>query len=205
MRDLLVLCPDVRWHAVLEAILPRWQSLGLGREISFLVEKSVGHRDGGVRKHGPELVSFRSGDFRYVLIVLDRRGCGDQRDTSVVEKEMLARLERSWPGRADVFVVDPDVEAWMLGAHSHYSRVRGLEGRNPRAYWEKNGVWMRNEPKPRVDTKEAVEGFFRSFYARPTAANYRLIAERASLALDGCYCESFHRFVQRLRMWFGDR
>lgn len=201
MRDLVVLCPDIRWEAVLESVLRRWQALGLPRPLNYQVHRPPGRTDGGVRALGPALLRSFEKTTRHALIVFDWHGCGDARSPSEIETSLRETLDVHWDGRAEVLVVKPDLEEWLLGASSHFGRVRQLRGISVRQVWADSGQWPRDASKP-PETKALVERIFVRFQAKPSSANYRKIASAASLQLERCQSSSFHRFVTLLRSWF---
>lgn len=194
----MVVCPDQRWQAVLDEVLLRQQSLGLSRALEHEVVRIPGRTDGGTRTEGVALLQMHRRTYRHELLIFDHRGCGDPRPAQLIEADLDETLE-SW-GKA--LVVDPDLEDWFVGGHTHYARLRGMDGVDAIRWWRVEGFLGAGAAKPEP-RKEAVESLFRAHSVRPSSANYRKVAQRASLRLERCKSRSFRVFVETLRGWFG--
>lgn len=205
MRDLVVLAPDVMWKAVLEAILARHEALELARPLAFEIIFHPGQRDGGVRAHAGSTLQAFAGTYAHALAVMDHAGCGDDREPTQVEADLNEQLRDAWGERASALVVAPELESWLIGGAAHFGAVSSRASSDPRTWMRNNGLWATAEAKP-LDPKQAIEAYFHRHGVRPpiSSANYRKIAARASLRLDRCRCDSFHRFVMLLRGWFNE-
>ena len=202
MSDLVVLCPDIRWRATLEALLQRHEALKLKRHLQVKVFNPPGHTDGGVRVHATELLASYVRQYKYAMVIIDYEGCGSKKSAEEIQESLKNAVQMSWGERASAFVVEPELEAWMIGGHRHFSAVRRLEHVSVRDWLAEHYQWKIGAEKP-ADPKTAVEAVFRHHGARPSSANYRKIAARASLRTRSCRCSSFQRFVEQLQSWFG--
>ncbi len=201
MKDLYVLCADLNAKAVLEALLRRPKSLDI-RQVDYDVyHNPIGH-DGGTRADGPALVRrAAAGAYSHAMVVIDWEGCGATGDARGLERELTARLSTDWADRGQAIVIDPELEAWLVGAHRHFGKVCRVRPSPVRKWLAQAELWPMNDPKP-ARPKEAVEAWLRAHRARRTSANYRKIAAAASLRLERCRSESFGLFVRTLRRWF---
>lgn len=200
MDDLCIICPGGHWKAVLESLIERHVHLGI-REITSEVFAAPLGRDRLLRTHGPQLALRRRQRFNHCLIIFDHDRCGDDRPAEKIEAELNAALARDWDGNAKALVVSPSVEHWLLEGHRVFSRVRGLVGVDVRKWMADAGLWAAKADQP-ADARGVVEQVFLNHGARPSAANYRLIADEAPIRLDTCEAASFRRLVFTLRDWF---
>ncbi|MBI4704499.1 MAG: hypothetical protein HY744_25635 [Deltaproteobacteria bacterium] len=200
MRDLLVLCADLNARATIEAILSRPRSLQT-RPIDFEVRHNPIGADGGTRAHGVSILRAALGSFSHAMMVFDWEGCGASGDPEVIERDLTARLAADWANRALAIVLDPELEAWLVGAHRHFGKVSGVDVADARQWLAEREWWPRQQDKP-ARPKEALEAWLRAHGARRTSANYRRIMKAASLRVESCRCASFRRFATALRRWF---
>lgn len=200
MTDLLVVVPDVKWKAVIEAILARPASLGVRQPVFEIVDWPG--RDGGVRANLAAIARLHRGRCEHVLAVFDWDGCGSKASPHEIQKSLDAALAGDWQNRGRAIVVDREIETWVIGAYQHFGILsRRASEINAREWFAESGLWPLDTAKPK-DAKSAVERFFRHVGAAPNAANYRKLASKASLSLEADRCDSFRRFVQTLRAWF---
>lgn len=200
MDDLCIICPGGHWKAVLESLIERYVHLGI-REINCEVFAAPLGRDRLLRTKGPELALRRRQRFNHCLIIFDHDRCGDTRPPAEIERELDARLAADWGESARALVVAPSLEAWLLEAHRVFSRVRGLKGVDVRKWMSEAGLWDEKAGVP-DDARGVVEQLFLGHGARPSAANYRVIADEAPIRMDVCQSETFRRMVLLLRSWF---
>jgi hypothetical protein len=199
MSDLVVICPDQNWKAVLEAVLSRHESLKI-REIDFMVLHNPLGSDGGTRVHGARFVRTQRSRFSHALVVFDRQGCGSSQPEETIEQEVEVDLQRDWQEHGRAVVVEPELEMWLIGAHYHFREIPKLAGVNAREWFSKKGLWPNGAKKPDAP-KEHIEELFRAHRMTRSSANYRKIASTASLMPERCRCRSFGRFVGILRGW----
>jgi len=201
MKDLVVLCPDIRWEAVLHAALLRYRSFGLSRRISFDVVRVPGRTDAFVCQEGPRFLEIERNKYKHGLLIFDHDGCGDERTASDLEAELSGSLSTTWGKNAGVIIVEPELESWLVGAHAHFGVVSGLSSVDVIKWMRDRGYWLPGDSKP-ADPKGAIEALFAHHQSRPSSANYRKIASLASLSSENCSCDSFKRFSRRIKDWF---
>lgn len=201
MKDLVILVADVQAKAVLEALLQhRLHSLGLPRELTVDVVNSAG-TDGGVRTRGTDVLRYLAPAAKHAMMIFDHHGCGDDSPAEVIEEALEKQLRAAWGSRAACIVLEPELEEWVVGARSAFGEIEELSGVDATAWWSNRGFKRDDRGKP-VPVKAAIDDLFDAHGARRSAANYRLIAGRASLRLDRCQSRSFHKLVRQLREWF---
>jgi hypothetical protein len=183
MRDLVVLCADAMWTATLEAILYRHESLGLRRPLDADVRHIPGESDGGARTRGAKILRYERPRFSHALLVFDHDGCGDLRLPEQIQAEIDHELSADWAGNAKSIVVAPEVEAWIVGGHKHFSHIRGLERAPVREWLAEKHHWPKGIDKP-ADPKGALSALFSTYGAKLSSANYRRIMSHASLSSD---------------------
>lgn len=199
--DLAVVIPDRHWAAVVDALLQRHQSLNIRPNVQFELRNQTIGRDGALRKFGVDLARVELRRAAKVIVIFDYAGCGDERSAAEIQLEMQVNLDASDPGRARVLVVEPELETWLIGGHAALRHLDGLETLDARAWWLGKGHWPDGQAKP-TDPKRAMESLFLEHRLHYSAANLRVLAERGSLSVDRCKCESYREFVATLRAWF---
>ncbi|MCA9538380.1 MAG: hypothetical protein KC620_05800 [Myxococcales bacterium] len=201
MDDLCVICPGGHWKAVMEALLERHLHLGIREITSEVIAFPLG-RDRLLRARGPDLARLQRDRFHHCLIVLDADRSGEDADAAAIEESLNRRLAEVWSDSgARALVAEPSVEGWLLEGHRVFSRVRGLRGVDVRQWLAERDLWALKADLP-DDPRAVVEALFLAHGARPSAANYRLIADEAPIRLDRCQATSFRRMVHILREWF---
>jgi len=200
VKDLVVLVADGQARAVLEAVLARWQALGLPAALDVEVVNIAG-TDGGVRTQGAAVMARFASQCRHGLVLFDHEGCGSDEAAELLERELERQARTAWGERLACVVLEPELEEWLTGATRAFPEVEELAGVDVPAWWARHGFPLGDRHKPRR-VKEAMEAVFHAHDARRSAANYRLIARLASLRLDRCQSRSFRRFVEALRRWF---
>ncbi len=200
MDDLLILCPNRKWRAVMEVFLARTRHLGI-RDITVSV-KSV--PDGGSRalaRHGVQLARPNTERFHHCMVVLDADQVGDERDAMDLSSAIEAELRTTWEDRSKVIVADPSLDAWLIQGHRFFSRVPGLRGVDVRQALDEMGHWPMGQAVP-DQPRHAMEMLFNQHGASLSAANYRVIAENFPIRFDLIEAQCFRRFVLSLREWF---
>lgn len=200
MDDLCIICPGGHWKAVMEALLERHIHLGI-REVECSIFSVPLGRNPLIRREAATLAKRCRQGFNHCLVIVDHDTSGDPRPAHMVEADMNKALAAEWGTDARALVVSPSVEAWLLEGHQVFSRVRGLRGLDVRKWMAEQGLWPEKADMPE-NPRAVVEELFLEHGARPSAANYRLIADEAPIRLDRCQAESFRRMVLVLREWF---
>ena len=200
MDDLLILCPNRKWRAVMEVFLSRSRHLGI-RDVTAAV-KSV--PDGGSRalaRHGVQLAHPNTDRYHHCLIVLDADQAGDEREPMELSEALEKELRTTWEERCRVIVADPSLDSWLIQGHRFFSRVPGLRGVDVRQALHEMGHWPLGQDVP-DQPRHAMESLFEQFGASISAANYRVMADNFPIRLDTIDAPCFRRFVLTLRDWF---
>ncbi len=201
MTRLMCVVADKNIEAAVSALLEcRRPALGLA---DFSLEKIVVHprRDPGCYHEGPEFLKglMGTGDHRG-LLVFDQAWQGNPHATAVdTEAAVRARFANlGIAGRAEVVVIEPELEAWVWSSSPHVGQVLGWDGNHAtlRGWLSKRGLWPDDAPKP-PDPKKAVEAVLSKQRIPQSSALYRQLARRVSLG--GCQDAAFLRFREFLR------
>lgn len=200
MDDLVLICPDRRWKAVLEAFLERSKHLGI-RDISSQVYCLGAGGSKTLLAQAAAIAEQQVQNFNHCLILLDADRAGDERDPIEVEASVREVMGSSWEGRASAIVASPSLEAWLLEAHRVFARVPGLRGVDVRQWLSESGLWPMDEAQP-DQARHAMERLFDAHDARMSAASYRMIAAAYPFRFDRIENPSIRRFIHTLRDWF---
>ncbi|WP_025321804.1 methylation-associated defense system protein MAD4 [Deferrisoma camini] len=201
--DLVCVVADKNIEAVISTLVgERRRSIGL-RE--FSVEVHVHPlRDPGCYRDGPEFLRGLLGDTpSRGLLVFDQAWEGNPHpsaaDTERAVREQFAALGIA--DRAEVVVVEPEIEAWVWSRSPHVERVLGWAGARPplREWLKTRGLWPEDRAKPE-DPKATVEDALREKRIPRSSALYRELAEKVTLR--GCQDAAFGRLCDVLRRWF---
>ena len=202
--DLVVLLPGKDERAMIEGLLARGASLGI-RPVrpEFVVHHQ---RDPGCYKNAEALLRLFANRARHALVMFDHEGSGQEgRSAREVEEDVRDRLRRSgWEDRAEVLVLEPELETWVWSDSPVVAEALGWERREPplRRWLEERGLWNPGEPKPHRP-KEAVEAALETVRLSRSSAIYGRIA--AGVSLKRCVDPSFLRLTQILKEWFPAR
>ena len=199
MKDLTLIVADKNMHFALKGALARPAALGI-RPIS--VEFSVHpNRDGGMRSTGPELLALKRRTARYGLLVLDREGCGVEKDDADgLETELMERMKPVWGTAAAALVIEPEVDIWMWGADNALKTVLGWDHTPSIREWiTTKGYILDANGKP-VRPKEALDAILRELAVPRSAALYEELASK--LSLKRCADPAFVRLRTILHKWF---
>lgn len=200
-RDLIVLAADKNIDFGLRGLLGRPKALGV-RSVAadFLVHP---RRDPGCVREAHDVLRPSVGDYRHALVVFDHQGSG--RDTQPIDRladEVRDRLAANgWGGRAEVIVLDPELEVWVFADSPHVEHCLGWRrGRGTLRRWlEARKLWAPGRAKPEAP-REALDEVLRELRRPRSSALYRCIAERVSLA--GCTDPAFRKLASTLARWF---
>lgn len=201
--DLVCVVPDKNIESAIRTLLDvRRPALGLS---AFVFDVLVHpRRDPGCYHEGPAFLRGLLGDgTTKCLLVLDHAWEGNPHASAVdAEHAIRARIEACGiGGRADVVVIEPEVEAWVFSGSPHVDTVLGWAGAKPdlRTWLSDRGLWPSSEVKP-PDPKAAMEAALREKRIPRSSSLYRDLAMKVSL--DGCRDGAFARFRAVLARWF---
>jgi hypothetical protein len=198
--DLVVLVPGKDDEETIRGLLSRPESLGV-RPLSFRVLRHPRHDPGCFSEPVGVLQPFL-GLAAKALVVFDYEGCGQEgRAACDVASDVRGRLEASgWTDRAEVIVIEPELEAWVWSDSPHVTDALGWRDRTPalREWLAAKGFLSPNRAKPQRP-KEALLAALREARVQQSASIYREIAARVSLAR--CQDTAFGNLVRILREW----
>ncbi len=201
MKDLVVLVADKNMEQTVKGLLGRSRSLGIRPlEYDTFVHP---RRDPGCLNEAHDFLRPFARSYGYALVMFDREGCGrEQVEARTLAEEVKARLaDNSWPDRAEVVVLDPELEVWVWSASPHVAACLGWADCQPslRAWLAEEGHWPPETPKP-PRPKEAMEAALRQVRKPRSSAIYLELAQTVSL--QGHTEPAFLRFAGALQRWF---
>jgi hypothetical protein len=201
-RDLVVLtaCADQR-EAIRVVLSVRSESLGI-RPVRFDI-RAHPRRDPGCFHEAPAVLQAYQRDSLHALVLFDREGSGQElRSSEKLEEDLRRRLRAAgWGDRADVVVIDPELEIWLWARSPHVASILGFACTTDelRERLEDQGLWPAGAIKP-ARPKEAVEQALRWSRQPRSPALYAELGRKVGLA--SCVDPSFHRLVRVLSAWF---
>jgi len=199
--DLVVLVPCKDMESAVQGLLSRPKALGI-RQIQYCIYIHV-ERDPGCLNRSHDFLRSMSKRFSHALVMFDRHGCGrESRTRDALEQTVKGRLSSSgWNDRANVVVLDPELEVWVWSDSPNVDRCLGWEARQPdvRTWLRQRGMWVANEVKPN-DPKEAMEIALRDACKARSSSIYEQLGHTVSV--QRCREPSFAKFLAVLRGWF---
>jgi hypothetical protein len=95
---------------------------------------------------------------------------------------ILLVADKNMEERAEVVVIDPELEIWVWSASPHVEDVLGWRGSTPplRSWLRNQGLWGDDRPKPQ-DPKRAMEGALYEKRIPRSSSLYRQLAEKVGL------------------------
>jgi hypothetical protein len=202
VHDLVVLTAGADEREALRSLLSdRTPSLGI-RRLRFVVRVHVG-RDAGCFHKAPDVLQVYQRHAAHGLVLFDREGSGQEAESArALEDDLRHRLARSgWRDRADVVVIDPELERWVWADSPHLARLVGWSGDagSLRSWLDTRGLWTSEAAKPERP-KEALQATLRHTGRRRSAALYGDLGRTVGLAR--CLDPAFQRLTSILRTWF---
>ena len=199
--DLVVLVPDRTFRAAVTILLTRHDSLGI-RPITAEIFQQPEFDPGSLKGSADYLRQFLP-THAHAIVLFDKEGCGRE-GASATELEAIVQraLDRSgWEGRAEVVVVDPELEVWVWSDSPEVDRCLGWAGRQPRLreWLRQQDMWDEGAAKP-SDPKSALDRALRE--ARRGARPPVLVQLARSMSLRRCTDRAFARFREILQHWF---
>lgn len=201
--DLVVLVADADQREILRALLDhRAAALGI-RTVRHEILKHP-RRDPGCRIEASAILQPYLAAAEHALVLFDREGCGTESvpAVTIANDVRQALADAGWGDRADVIVIDPELENWVWSHSPHVSTVLGwTDSSAPLDVWMRTtGLWPEREAKP-LRPKESLESVLARTRIRRSAALYGELARKVSLK--GCVDPAFDQLQSRLREWFG--
>ncbi|MDD2772267.1 MAG: hypothetical protein PHP45_01065 [Elusimicrobiales bacterium] len=201
-KDLVILVADKDAELALIELLRRTQALGI-RDINFDFYKHP-NRDSGCFTNAHEFLRSFANHYTHALVVLDKDGSGREgQATYSVENDLKQRLSANgWNERAEVVVIEPELEMWVWSDSPNVDSALGWDGRNPdlRGWLISCNMISASRPKP-ADPKKVFERALREAKKPKSASIFAELAHNVSF--DRCTDSSFTKLKTVLRQWFG--
>lgn len=200
MKDLIILVADKDTKFTIDGLLLRHYSLDI-KHIEYNIYIHHLH-DPGIFRGASEFLRPFINQYRHALVFLDREGSGQENKTvSQIQQEIKKRLTvNGWEGRAEVIVIDPELERWVWTDSPHVAEALGWDDyQQLRDLLMKKGLWKTNKPKPERP-KEAFDYALRVQRIPHSSSIYKGIAD--SVCFEGCVDKSFKKFRETLKNWF---
>jgi hypothetical protein len=200
--DLVLLVPGQDERQSFESLLSaRRESLGIAQiQWDILVHP---RKDAGVYCECIDVLRPVQRRARYALVVFDHEGSGQEMQPAHdVEQDLRARLANSgWGERAEVLVIQPELEIWIWSDSPEVDRALGWQGRTPglREWLKSEGLWAANAAKP-CNPRKCLLQALREVRKPYSSAVFRPIAEGVSL--HRCKDQCFGRLKEILQRWF---
>jgi hypothetical protein len=200
MKDLVVLVADKNMEHAVKGLLGRPESLQIAPvQLDVFIHP---RRDPGCLNEAHDFLRPIANGYRHALVMFDHEGCGHEGESpDVLAQTVRERLRRNgWPERADVVILDPELEIWVWHDSPHVANCLGWANQLAlRAWLRDQGDWPINDPKPQRP-KEAMEAALRQVRKPRSSAIYLELAQRVSL--QGHSEPAFQHFVDTLQAWF---
>lgn len=200
--DLVILVPGKDERETFDALLSsRQESLGI-RDVRYQILVHP-RRDPGCFHEAPDVLQPYVNLARQALVVFDHEGSGQEgRAAEDVDRDLKERLARSgWRERAEVLLLQPEMENWVWSDSPHVDHVTGWADRTPalRQWLRARGWWPEGKVKPPAP-KECLQEALRQVKMRRSSAIYRQLAEEVSL--ERCSDDAFLFFKELMQGWF---
>ena len=201
-KDLVVLVPDNNMSHTIMGILSRPESLNI-RQLKYDIHIHV-ERDPGCFQSGHDFLRPMINRYKHGLLLFDKVGSGQEsKSREVLEQTAYERLKNSgWDNRAEVIILDPELEAWVWSDSPEVDRCLGWSGKEPnlRKWMRKEGLLPGGLVKP-DNPKTSMEQALRHVKKIRSSAIYHQLA--ASVSFNRCTDPAFHKFKTTMFKWFG--
>lgn len=202
-KDLIVLAADKHIRSTLRGIMDHPKKLDI-RRVSCDIRLSPGN-DSGCRQRAADTLRHFHNQYRYALVVFDHQGCGTEKQSREdIQTEVRDQLERNgWQGaRAQVIVIEPELEAWVWSKSPRVPEILGWKGgyKTLKGWLEDEGCWQQNAVKPH-DPKRAMRRVIKkSGNAKRSPSIYTKLA--AEVSFRNCEDPAFNELKETLKRWF---
>jgi hypothetical protein len=200
-KDLIVLTADKNTEYGIRGLLSRPASFGIRPiQLDIFVHS---HHDPGCAREAQDFLRPFLRHYHRALVIFDRVGSGREMvGREVLSEEVRGRLAATgWGDRAEVIVLDPEIEVWVFAPSPKVELCLGWSGgRRPLRRWlESHGLWEANQAKP-GDPKAALERTLAEMRKPRSSAIYKHLGEQVGFR--GCTDRSFLKLRDVLAKWF---
>jgi hypothetical protein len=200
-KDLIVLTADKNIEYGVRGLLSRPASFGIRPiQLDIFVHP---HHDPGCAAEAQDFLRPFVRHYHHGLVMFDDVGSGREAVAQdMLSEEVRGRLAATgWGDRADVIVLDPEIEVWVFAHSPKVEECLGWPaGRVSLRRWlESSGLWETNQGKP-GDPKTALERVLGEIKKPRSSAIYRRLGEQVGIR--GCTDPAFVKFRKILATWF---
>jgi hypothetical protein len=160
-------------------------------------------RDPGCLLHSDDFLRPFASRFAHAMVMLDHEGCGKEETArDELEQQLASALSRSgWADRAEVIVIDPELEIWVFSDSREVDNALGWGGKYPslRTWLETNSHLAEGENKP-ARPKEAMEAALRHVRMPRSSSIYGHLAQ--NVGIGRCTDQAFQKLKTTLQTWF---
>lgn len=201
-KDLLILVADKDTELALRELLNRPQALGINT-ITYNFYKHP-NRDSGCFSTAHEFLRAFANQYKYALVVFDKDGSGQENQSiTEIETNLKNRLSiNGWKNKAEVIVIDPELEIWVWSDSPNVDTALGWTERNPslRSWLLSENLISSINSKP-SDPKIAFENAIKKAGKPRSASIFADLAK--NVGFDRCTDISFSKLKATLQQWFG--
>lgn len=203
-KDLVVLCACKDGEFAVRGLLSRHKAIGI-RPIDFKILRYSSEKDNGCLNKADEFLRTMTNQYNYALVLFDKDGCGrEARNRVELEDDVRGKLSRSgWGERADVIVIEPELDIWVWSDSPKVDECLGWSGRSPEVRdWlkqNKRAFWHDNAPKPQRP-KEAMEAALEEVHKPWSSSIFEKLGKTVSV--ERCVDPAFLKLKNKLQEWF---
>lgn len=199
--DLIVLVADSDTEATIRALLARPEALQV-RPFDSEIRRHP-YRDNGCLRKSHEFLRLFCHTHARALVIFDREGCGaEEKSGDEIAAQVQAALSANgWEERAEVIVLDPELEIWAWSRSAHVAQILCIgTATSDVARWltEQNYLPPGHVKPPRP--KEAMQEALRRARIPRSPRIHAEIAAKVSLSQ--CIDPSFEKLRSILQRWF---
>ncbi|MBI4082273.1 MAG: hypothetical protein HY423_06635 [Candidatus Lambdaproteobacteria bacterium] len=198
--DLVVLTADLDTENALRGLLESPERLAI-RQITYdLLRHPM--RDNGCRTQSGDHLRRHCDTHSHALVVFDLHGSGhEHRGRDAVESQVMNDLNiNGWEDRAEVVVIDPELEAWVWSDSSHVSRILGFGSNVSLKQWLIEQTFLQQGQAKPANPKGALKSVLRHTKTPFSASDFQKLA--SSIHFYRCTDPTFQKLLATLRAWF---
>jgi len=183
-KGLVLLVADKNMDYGVRGLLSRPQALGIHPVQAEIYIHP--RRDPGCAREAHAFLRPFVGDYRHAIVMFDRSGSGQEGlSAHALSDEVRGRLAANgWDDRAEVIVLDPELEVWVFASSPHVERCLGWRSRVRLRRWlERQNLWAPDQAKPESPREALEKALFEAKQPRSSSI-YQCLAQRVSIR--GC-------------------
>jgi len=199
MKDLIILVADKNTESAIQGLLLRPKALGIRSNLKWDIFVHP-QRDPGCLRNAHNFLKPFCKEYSYALIIFDREGCGKENlSVKDLEEKVQKNLKSSgWDARAEVIVIDPELEVWVFSNSPHV--VDLIAEGDKEAYHNILSKEERTSTGKPCKPKQVMENILREKNIPRSSAIYKQLAKKVSLSK--CCDPSFNQLCKILKTWF---